>query len=344
MRRDALRSLVVYESVSTAEGEQLVDLASAERYLLPAAHPFFSPTSSPALRRVSDHESTPTSSFLRADVSPAELRLLRDLGAIELEDADVFARWLLPNFGSHPLERQVAMRAHLLRRWPSFKTHTALVHALKDENWVPVGSKLDAPSNVLDPRNSTLAFVFGGEERFPAAECAGEEWLAMLGELGMKCAVDRDAFIQCARRVEQLGVLAAGAPPSPDTVARAEMLARHLAEHLTALTAEPNEEGDNDVCLRSLLRRDQGLALPPRARPRRGGAAARRHAAAVRVRGGGSPPGPAAAVDGGAAPPPRAHAAAHALGRPRCAPAATARARAAPRAEDHRGGARRVAL
>ena len=166
------------------------------------------------------------------------------------------------------------MRAHLLRRWPSFKTHTALVRALKAEFWIPVGSKLDAPSNVLDPRNATLAFVFGGGETLLAAECAGEEWLAMLGDLGMKCAVDRDAFIQCARRVEQLGVLAAGAPPSPDTVARAEMLARHLAEHLTALTAEPGEEGDNDVSgpavfcdaikgLRFLPAHDPDAAAPP---------------------------------------------------------------------------------
>ena len=91
--------------------------------------------------------------------------------------------------------------------------------------------------------------------------------------------------------------------------------------------------------IRSLLRRDQGLALPP-ARPRRG---ARRCTAArrgVRVRGGGlhHPACWTAARSSAAAPLPRTHWAA--LGVLQPLPPELA----APRAEAHRGGARRVAL
>ena len=61
-----------------------------------------------------------------------------------------------------------------------------------------------------------------GQAVFPEAECATDEWLSLLAELGMKTDVDRDAFLECARKVQQLG----GAQPfgAPRAVPKAAFI------------------------------------------------------------------------------------------------------------------------
>jgi serine/threonine protein kinase len=66
---------------------------------------------------------------------------------------------------------------------------------------VPVGERLLRPSEVLDPRVDVLSYIFGGESVFPEAECCTDEWLAMLAALGMRTSIDRNAFLECARKV-----------------------------------------------------------------------------------------------------------------------------------------------
>ena len=150
-----------------------------QRYLLAEPHPFFSP-SGPGFLRTS--KATP----------PEVRRLLLGLGVLELRDADVFERLLLPRFGAQPAGAQRAQRAHLLHHWeagPSpFSQHAGLCAALRATAFVPVGAerRLCTPAEVLDPRDGLLSYVFGGEPVFPASECAGEAWLSLLAALGMK--------------------------------------------------------------------------------------------------------------------------------------------------------------
>ena len=110
-------------------------------------------------------------------------RLLLGLGVLELRDPDVFERQLLPSFGTQPRAVQRAQRAHLLRHWGSFAQHGGLCAALRATAFVPVGDgeRLCTPAEVLDPRDSLLSYVFGGEPVFPEGECASEAWLSLCG-------------------------------------------------------------------------------------------------------------------------------------------------------------------
>jgi sacsin len=136
-----------------------------------------------------------------------------------------------------------------LKEWPTLRQHEGLVAVLKETPFVPVGRRLLRPREVLDPRVDVLSYIFGGEEVFPDSECSGEEWLTLLAALGMKTSIDRESFLECARKVQQL----AGGQPfgnprvacgalSPDVLSRAMLLARHLVEHFGALTATDDDE------------------------------------------------------------------------------------------------------
>ena len=160
------------------------------RYLLGAPHPLFTPSAAQAVH------------FLAHDDAPAPvLALLEDLGVRRLEDHDVCELFVLPTFSSLALSKQRAVREHLLRHWQAFRQHDRLREALRTTPFVPVGEQLLRPSEVLDPRVDVLSYIFGGESVFPEAECCTDEWLAMLAALGMRTSIDRNAFLECARKV-----------------------------------------------------------------------------------------------------------------------------------------------
>lgn len=81
------------------------------------------------------------------------------------------------------------------------------------------------------------------EQVFPEPECCTEEWMALLAFLGMKTSIDRDSFLECARKVQQLagaspfGTPRATEPPTADVLSRAQLLATHLIEHFAVLTS-----------------------------------------------------------------------------------------------------------
>ena len=160
------------------------------RYLLGAPHPLFTPSAAQAVH------------FLAHDDAPAPvLALLEDLGVRRLEDHDVCELFVLPTFSSLALSKQRAVREHLLRHWQAFRQHDRLRESLRTTPFVPVGEQLLRPSEVLDPRVDVLSYIFGGESVFPEAECCTDEWLAMLAALGMRTSIDRNAFLECARKV-----------------------------------------------------------------------------------------------------------------------------------------------
>lgn len=109
-RAAALKRMPLYESVQGS----LVPL-EPRRYLLPQRHPFFTPR---------------TDEFLTPTAPAPVLSLLRALGVESLEDADVFEKFLLPAFGEASLERQEAMRRHLLANWQRLRQHDGVRAAL----------------------------------------------------------------------------------------------------------------------------------------------------------------------------------------------------------------------
>jgi len=187
------------------------------------------------------------------------LALLEDMGVRRLEDHDVCELFVLPTFSSLASSKQRAVREHLLRHWQAFRQHDRLREALRTTPFVPVGERLLRPSEVLDPRVDVLSYIFGGESVFPEAECCTDEWLAMLAALGMRTSIDRNAFLECARKVQQLGgaqpfgTPRAEAPPTPDVLSRAALLTSHLIAHFGALTStaedddDGNDGGDDDA-------------------------------------------------------------------------------------------------
>ena len=102
---------------------------------------------------------------------------------------------------------------------------------------MPTAFGLLAPSELLDPRNNLLSYIFGGEDRFPAQQCSTEEWLAMLGALGMKTQVDRDAFLQCAKKVEALGASTSDRPPPDVRLSLDPTASSHSSTHPAPLSA-----------------------------------------------------------------------------------------------------------
>ena len=139
--------------------------------------------------------------FLAHDAPAPVLALLDDMGVRRLEDHDVCELFVLPTFSSLASSKQRAVREHLLRHWHAFRQHDRLREALRTTPFVPVGERLLRPSEVLDPRVDVLSYIFGGESVFPEAECCTDEWLAMLAALGMRTSIDRNTFLECARKV-----------------------------------------------------------------------------------------------------------------------------------------------
>jgi len=177
-----------------------------QRYLLREPHPFFTPKgdafmrvdettppSVPRLLKVRNHAGPPSLSRLSCVVeggvapTPATIGITphhtrsahykmpgspsQGLGVLELRDADVFERLLLPKFGAQPLSAQRAQRAHILRWWQGglapFAAHAGLCAALRATPFVPVGTALRIPADVIDPRDAVLSYVFGGEQVSP---------------------------------------------------------------------------------------------------------------------------------------------------------------------------------
>jgi len=224
-REAALKRMPLFE---TMQGGGLVALAPQQRHLLSKPHPFFTPR---------------TDEFISPAAPPAVLSLLRDLGVTQLGDADVFAMFLLPAFAETPVATQEAMRTHLLSHWTALKQSASLCAALASTPFVPTSSGLLLPpSELLDPRDNLFAYIFGGGNRFPTQQYCSEEWLGMLGSLGMKTKVDRGAFLQCARKVEALGRCEEGCEEalSPDVLAKAALLATHLIDNLAELVTDSN--------------------------------------------------------------------------------------------------------
>ncbi|GMI37040.1 hypothetical protein TeGR_g1657, partial [Tetraparma gracilis] len=100
----------------------------------------------------------------------------------------------------------------LLRRWDDLKEEDGFKDELKvrgvvlaggggggEEAWVRADS-------LMDPSHELLAAVFGDDLRgFPAVEFAGQEWLAIWRDLGLKTTVDKATFLKCARQVAESG-------------------------------------------------------------------------------------------------------------------------------------------
>jgi hypothetical protein len=136
--------------------------------------------------------------------------LLLDLGVQRLTEALVLQKYVLLNFSVLPNSQKGKVSDVILQRWESLKT-TEFVEELKRCPFVKkhVHDQSNSeimyvtPENLLDPRNKLLAEIFNRSPSvFPAEEFATTEWLQILSYLGMKNELDKDLFLECAKKIE----------------------------------------------------------------------------------------------------------------------------------------------
>lgn len=68
--------------------------------------------------------------------------------------------------------------------------------------FIPVKGVPTLTSKLFDPRVEVLKEIFGDEpDAFPTGEFAKEEWLHVLVDIGLKNKLDKETFLQCAKKV-----------------------------------------------------------------------------------------------------------------------------------------------
>ena len=256
--REVLKSLVIFESLAEIEGKGplLVSLESGPKFILPTTHPFFTPETSPY-----------SGDFLRADVSDTIMQLYRWMGARVLLDADVLEKFVLPNFPTMSLEQQRKVRNHVLESWSELSACESLKSVIKETPFIPSGTSLLRPRDVLDPRDDLLTCVFRGDERFPDAEYCSEQWLSILSATGMKTKVDHEAIQFCAIRVAERSKEAVETMTATplDAVSRGALLTAHLTQHIVELEECAAADGV-DLCAKL-----RGVPFVPARKPPSGG-------------------------------------------------------------------------
>ena len=131
--------------------------------------------------------------------------LYTDIGISRLSESGVVSRFLLPEFGAMTKAQQTSMLTWLRQQWETLSTDEALLAALKEVAFVPVGpgAVLTKPSALLDPSHELLKDIFGEDpQAFPEGEFASEPWLLILRELGLRSRIDKETFLECARKIE----------------------------------------------------------------------------------------------------------------------------------------------
>lgn len=148
---------------------------------------------------------------LSYNVESVEGKLVRALGIPELHDQQIFVRFGLPGYGGKPQSEQEDILFYLSRNWQDLQSDSSLVEALKETNFVKCADEfctdLFKPKDLFDPTDILLTSVFSGERRkFPGERFTADDWLRILRKTGLHSASEADVILDCARRIEFLGV------------------------------------------------------------------------------------------------------------------------------------------
>ncbi|CAM8938869.1 unnamed protein product [Rhodiola kirilowii] len=137
--------------------------------------------------------------------------LLRALGVSELHDQQILIKFGLPGFETKTQSEQEDILIYVYMNWPNIQSDVAVIEALKETRFVRNSDEfctdLFQPRQLFDPGDALLASVFFGERsKFPGERFVTGSWLPILRKAGLQTAVEPDVIIQCAKRVEFLGM------------------------------------------------------------------------------------------------------------------------------------------
>ncbi|XP_020205115.1 sacsin isoform X1 [Cajanus cajan] len=188
---EVLRSLPIYKTVVGS----YTKLQGQDQCMIPS-NSFLKPYDERCLSYATDSNE---SSFLRV------------LGVLELHNQQILVRFGLPSFERKPQNEQEEILIYVFKNWHDLQSDQLVVEALKETKFVrnsdEFSTDLFKPVDLFDPGDAILISIFFGERRkFPGERFSTDGWLRMLRKLGLRTATEVDVIIECAKRVEFLGI------------------------------------------------------------------------------------------------------------------------------------------
>lgn len=140
-----------------------------------------------------------------------ESSLLRALGIPDLDDQQILVKFGLPRFEDKPQLEQEDILIYLYTNWKVLQSDSSITDALKDTSFVKTADEqsenLCKPKDLFDPSDALLMSVFSGErKKFPGERFISDGWLQILRKTGLRTSAEADVILECAKRVEYLGV------------------------------------------------------------------------------------------------------------------------------------------
>lgn len=188
---EILRSLPIYKTVVGS----YTKLKDQDQCMIPS-NSFFKPHDEHCLSYATDSNG---SSFLRA------------LGVLELNDQQILVRFGLPGYERKSMNEQEDILIYVFKNWHDLQSNQSVVEALKETKFVrnsdEFSTDLLKPKELFDPADAILISIFFGErKKFPGERFSTDGWLRILRKLGLRTATEVDVIIECAKRVEFLGI------------------------------------------------------------------------------------------------------------------------------------------
>ncbi|CAI8605288.1 unnamed protein product [Vicia faba] len=188
---EVLRSLPIYKTVVGSHTK----LQGQDQCMIPS-NSFFKPYDEHCLSYATDSNE---SSFVRA------------LGVLELHDQQILVRFGLPHFERKLQNMQEEILVYVFKNWHDLQSDQSVVEALKETKFVRSSDEFSTdllkPMELFDPGDALLISIFFGErKKFPGERFSTEGWIRILRKLGLRTASDVDVIMECAKRVEFLGI------------------------------------------------------------------------------------------------------------------------------------------
>jgi len=167
--------------------------------------------------------------------------LHRDLGVVSISHSGIIARFLLPDYQNLSPEDQQKLMTHILAKWEELKEDEQLINVIKEVPFMGVKA-----SSLYDPRNELLKDVFGDDPlAFPQGVYASPEWLVLLADIGLKNTIDKETFLDCARKLESQR-----AEPLPfELNSKATRLLRYLLQHFQDFYDQRFVQDLSQICI-----------------------------------------------------------------------------------------------
>lgn len=137
--------------------------------------------------------------------------LLKALGVSELHDKQILIKFGLPGFETKTQSEQEDILIYVYMNWLDLQSDVSVVDTLKEAKFVRNSdefcTELFEPRQLFDPGDALLTSVFFGERsKFPGERFVTGSWLPILRKAGLQTATEPNVIIQCAKRVEFLGL------------------------------------------------------------------------------------------------------------------------------------------